>query len=657
MNIVKKIILGFSILAITILVVGIGGITGINKINQQLQVVSEDSIPKLVGSYQQILSLNNANQALLQFLNSGAEDFQTHIDSFDQSYEQFHQEIEQLQAQTSEGSPINTALVDAKTSAEQYHEAAKILKRLHAEGILIDTSMVSEGQLFQSQIDSLARWGQRYISSGRASPTAISEYQGLNKVINNIRLNIRIYEKTGDLGNLKKSMGELKGKMLSSYKSFLQQDPKASRVEGVITGLADALKEDTGLLGAYINKNNNQHKRNETLTIAKTHQDTAEASLNNVLSIGLANTQAAQATAASAIITSKSLIIGLSIIGLLIAGLVGWIILLTIRKPLAKIQHQLGELSQGNLTVEFDQRRKDEFGLLSADLNTVTNSLRDILKQMLKNSQELSQVASENERISLSTTKSMDQQSAQLEQTSAAATELEHSVEEVSQHSDATLESVQKCDDLGRDAHKKMEQTHNSITSQSQVIQSAMNASTELAADGKKIDSILETINTIAEQTNLLALNAAIEAARAGDHGRGFAVVADEVRQLASRTQNSTVEIQSMVSNMQHRISSVVTSMQDSHDQAARCVDYARSSNDALQAMQAAIHSIRQMNTQIAAASTEQTHAVQEVSRTLVAINAASTETAKGAYHASESSSGLLRIAEAQRALIQRFRT
>ncbi len=644
-------------MAITILVVGIGGITGINKINQQLQVVSEDSIPKLVGSYQQILSLNNANQALLQFLNSGAEDFQTHIDSFDQSYEQFHQEIEQLQAQTSEGSPINTALVDAKTSAEQYHEAAKILKRLHAEGILIDTSMVSEGQLFQSQIDSLARWGQRYISSGRASPTAISEYQGLNKVINNIRLNIRIYEKTGDLGNLKKSMGELKGKMLSSYKSFLQQDPKASRIEGVITGLADALKDDTGLLGAYINKNNNQHKRNETLTIAKTHQDTAEASLNNVLSIGLANTQAAQATAASAIITSESLIIGLSIIGLLIAGLVGWIILLTIRKPLAKIQHQLGELSQGNLTVEFDQRRKDEFGLLSADLNTVTNSLRDILKQMLKNSQELSQVASENERISLSTTKSMDQQSAQLEQTSAAATELEHSVEEVSQHSDATLESVQKCDDLGRDAHKKMEQTHNSITSQSQVIQSAMNASTELAADGKKIDSILETINTIAEQTNLLALNAAIEAARAGDHGRGFAVVADEVRQLASRTQNSTVEIQSMVSNMQHRISSVVTSMQDSHDQAARCVDYARSSNDALQAMQAAIHSIRQMNTQIAAASTEQTHAVQEVSRTLVAINAASTETAKGANQASESSSGLLRIAEAQRALIQRFRT
>jgi len=302
MNIVKKIILGFSILAITILVVGIGGITGINKINQQLQAVSEDSIPKLVGSYQQILSLNNANQALLKFLNSGAEDFQTHIESFDQSYEQFHQEIEQLQAQTSKGSPINTALVDAKTSAEQYHEAAKILKGLHAEGILIDTSMVSEGQLFQSQIDSLARWGQRYISSGRASPTAISEYQGLNKVINNIRLNIRIYEKNGDLANLKKSMGELKEKMLSSYKSFLQQEPKASRIEPVVTGLADALKEDTGLLGTYINKNNNQQKRNKTLAIAKTHQDTAEASLNNVLSIGLANTQAAQATAASAII-------------------------------------------------------------------------------------------------------------------------------------------------------------------------------------------------------------------------------------------------------------------------------------------------------------------------------------------------------------------
>jgi len=657
MNIVKKIILGFGILAITILVVGIGGITGISNINQQLHVVSQDSIPKLVGSYQQILSLNNANQALLKFLNSTAESFQKHIDSFDQNYELFGQEIDRLQGQTTPDSPMFQALTKAKNSAEQYHAAAKVLKGLHAEGILIDTSMVSEGQLFQAQIDSLSRWGQRYTSTGRASPEAVSAFRDLNKVINNIRLNIRIYEKTGDLDKLKESMADLKSKLNATFKSFQSYEPKATRIEGVINGLTEALEENAGLLGVYINKSKNGEKRAETLIAADNFQSSAETALNEVLNIGLTNTKNAQAKAASAIITSESLIISLSIIGLLIASLVGWIILLTIRKPLANIQHKLGDLSQGDLTVEFDQSRKDEFGLLAANLNTVTNNLRDILKQMLTNSQELSRVASENERISLSTTKAMDQQSAQLEQTSAAATELEHSVDEVSQHSDATLESVEECDNLGLDAHKKMEQTHSSITAQSRVIQSAMNASTELAADGKKIDSILETINTIAEQTNLLALNAAIEAARAGDHGRGFAVVADEVRQLASRTQNSTVEIQAMVSSMQQRISSVVTSMQDSHDQAARCVDYARSSNEALQAMQTAIQSIRQMNTQIAAASSEQTHAVQEVSKTLVTINAASTETAKGANQASESSSGLLRIAEAQRALIQRFRT
>ena len=165
----------------------------------------------------------------------------------------------------------------------------------------------------------------------------------------------------------------------------------------------------------------------------------------------------------------------------------------------------------------------------------------------------------------------------------------------------------------------------------------------------------LSRINTIAEQTNLLALNAAIEAARAGDHGCGFAVVADEVRQLASRTQNSTEEIQTMVRNMQMRIRSVATGMRSSHDQAEECVLHAQSSSEALHAMKSAIETIRDMNTQIAAAASQQSSAVQEVSRTLVSINNAATDTANGASKAAQSSTTLLKIAQIQRELIRRF--
>ncbi len=79
----------------------------------------------------------------------------------------------------------------------------------------------------------------------------------------------------------------------------------------------------------------------------------------------------------------------------------------------------------------------------------------------------------------------------------------------------------------------------------------ASGAVEKLSQDSQEVGSVLDVIMNISEQTNLLALNAAIEAARAGESGRGFAVVADEVRTLASRTQKSAVEIESMIKKLQ----------------------------------------------------------------------------------------------------------
>ncbi len=655
MNISKKIILGFAVLAITILIVGTGGIQGISEINKQLHVVSNQSIPQLTGSYQQTLALNQANQSLLKYLNSREDNFQIHSENFEKQYSNFKAALEQLKSTQQEGSELFNALSKTQDAAQKYAETAQQVQVLHGERTLLSSEIITETQMFQAQIDSMSNWGQRYLTTNPPQD-ALDSIRVLMRTVNRVRLATRIYQKTNNIDTLKKTALKLKKLLRENYQTFLSFDKEAERIEGIIVGIESSINEEIGLLGVYIRQDDTSKRLQIKMEEAESHLNNAETALGEVLSLSYQQTESAQTQAAGTIKTSQALIYGLSAAGLLIALLVGWIVFNAIRRPLTVIQTQLTSVGGGDLTVRFDDQRKDEFGELGGSLNTVVSGLQDILQQVINNSQELSRVAEDNANISREAKAAMAEQSQQLEMTSSAATEMENTVTEVSHHSDSTLSAVQHCEELSSDVDNKMELTRSSITSQASVIEEAVNASNELEQDSKKIDTILETINTIAEQTNLLALNAAIEAARAGDHGRGFAVVADEVRQLASRTQNSTEEIQSMVGSMQMRIRSVAGRMHESHDQATECVEYAQSSSDALKAMRAAIETIRDMNTHIAEAASQQSTAVQEVSRTLVSINHAATETAEGASKASESSSTLLRIAKIQRELIQRFR-
>ncbi|MCG7584517.1 methyl-accepting chemotaxis protein [Photobacterium sp. OFAV2-7] len=305
------------------------------------------------------------------------------------------------------------------------------------------------------------------------------------------------------------------------------------------------------------------------------------------------------------------------------------------------IVRQLGQAG-GDLTYRLNVTRKDETGSLMHGLNTLMASLQGMIRDIAGSVENLKLSANRSAGIAETSHQGVQQQRQELEQVATAINEMACTASEVANNVANTASSVEeanqaitRCSDVVNDSASMISQLGEEMERSTETI-------VELETQSHQISSILEVIRSISDQTNLLALNAAIEAARAGEHGRGFAVVADEVRQLASKTQNSTEEIQQMIDRFQSQIQLTVEAISNGQTYSRNSIESSRTAVMELEALMATTSTMQEMVCQIATAAEEQHQVTEDINRNISAITDITVKAAQSAETASQEAKGML---------------
>ena len=383
--------------------------------------------------------------------------------------------------------------------------------------------------------------------------------------------------------------------------------------------------------------------------------DSMQQQLQGLIEFNDRGAEQAGAEASEIYATGLRLVIGLIAATLLATCILAFLLIRSITGPIGEALRIAQRIAGKDLSERITVVGQDEAAGLLTALVQMQGNLKTTITHLSESSTQLAAAAEEMTAVIDEGNRGLVRQNDEVNQAATAVTEMSAAVDEVARNAEQTAEASQRTQGLTHVGLGHVSSTLTAIRDLSQNVGDTSEQVQALSSRAQEVSSVVEVIRSIAEQTNLLALNAAIEAARAGEQGRGFAVVADEVRALAHRTQQSTREIEQMISAMQNDSVQATQAIQNSRQMAGQSIQVAQNASSALTEIAEAMATINERNALIATAAEEQAQVAREIDRNLTSIKDLSHQTAAGSHQTATASNEVSRLAVGLHQVVAEF--
>ncbi|MBU2870267.1 methyl-accepting chemotaxis protein [Colwellia sp. E2M01] len=669
LTVAVKIIGGFATISILLILISSISLSNLSTISDSTLQQKTLAIPTLKASNKLSLELNQMTYLTLKgYYQSDLARLAVELKDYNNTADQFTQILSELKNIVADEESLLTNLSLAENDFSSFYKAGSLLFNNHKISIeqkqlltdkidnleeksddtvtlLLD---LADHDLADSKLQKAITLGERLETQFNSVVSSSLEYRD---IINESTAQLIENEINRNIIDAQDSVSAIIAE-LNKY----DIDDVAEEVQEAFNDIQQLLSQNDGILShkakqLAANSNATQQLK-EVEKVAKQVTKILDAQVELANQTTVITSQLVEDSVSSG--TTQTTII--MIISIIVALFIARMTLIGITRPLARVNEMLNIVASGDLSRKLDESGEDEFAQLSKNCNLLIDSLRHLIESIVNRSAQLAAAAEETSAVTAQSTSAIEEQRNQVEQAASATTEMSSTAQSVLSSANDALGEIKHADDEAERVKVISERNRQTIELLATEVESAAQVINQLQQDSASIGSILDVIRGIAEQTNLLALNAAIEAARAGEQGRGFAVVADEVRTLASRTQTSTSEIQTMIEALQTGAGKAVIVMDAGKSKASECVTQSEEADQALEIITHAVHEAFDRSSQIATAAEEQSVVAHEISENLESIVTIAEQTTAGSQQTAASSSEVARLAEELQQSVQEFK-